>query len=222
MSIVNGNYAVTADGKRIVAGCYISDYERFMHMQGYSAVPKDDVDSVTKQDLIDHPEKFRPYTHAKCSNFCISYEKFANGDLKYENGKWDRGDHVHLRLKEDLIGWDLMYMKEHHPKLYKKLLLNNDLPVQDDVEVDTDNTSQQQASRGKPHHTTIPIITTDQVNADKIPERITYVRKKVGDGFMFVVEDEQDSKVTPGNNGKSVDAAEINYTYIPEPSDLKL
>ena len=144
-----------------------------------------------------------------------------------------------------------MYLDRFYPHLYQQVLRNNNLPdtfsqikksgnkynlpdltVKKDSESTTDgeceNVSPEASTRsvvssnGKTHHA-VPInITPEQVNVDELPEKITYVRKKVGDGFMFVAEDEQASKVTPGNNGKSVDAAEINYTYIPEPSDLKL
>lgn len=80
--------AITVDGYCYVLGDDAGNiyYERSMFNRGYDAVPKDDAGSVTKQDLIDHPEKFRPYTYARSSDFTVSYEEFANGYIDYEHG----------------------------------------------------------------------------------------------------------------------------------------
>ena len=216
------------------------DYEAILNDYGYTAIPKDDIVSVTKQDLIDHPDKFRPYTYSKSSGFSISYEDMAEKGFKhirYSDGRdiivCNADDHTSFENEDELVQ-DLVYMRENYQNLYDKLVTTSDIPEifskvdecmvnkQDQSKADHNSTPQRQSSGGKHRHTTAPTITPDQVNADELPERITYIRKKVGNGFVFVPEDEQASKVTPGNNGKSVDAAEINYTYIPEPSDLKL
>lgn len=234
---------------------------------GYTMLPKENVTSITKQDLVDHPEKFEPFIYSPFLKDKYS-EIIEIKVLSYNNGKWvfdnlSKNPNYEWEpwmlllfstvdeLSDDDVLWDVMYMEKHHPELYKKLLQDNGLPetysqikesgnkcnpldltVKKDSESTTDgeceNVSPEASTRsvvssnGKTHHA-VPInITPEQVNVDELPEKITYVKRKVGDGFMFVVEDEQASKVTPGNNGKSVDAAEINYTYIPEPSDLKL
>lgn len=117
------------------------DYEILMFNKGYDAVPKDDVYSVTKQDLIDHPEKFRPYTYTRSSYFAVSYEEFANGHIDYEYGTWSDNEHAdcELLLDDDLIRWDLEYMEKHYPELYKKLLVNSGLPTQGNTDDDTKN-----------------------------------------------------------------------------------
>lgn len=115
------------------------DYERFMFNKGYDAVPKNDVDAVTKQDLIDHPEKFRPYTCARSSDFEVSYKEFANGHIDYEHGTWSDNEHTNWEflLIDEFIGWDLEYMEKHYPKLYKKLLVNSGSPPTNVTDDDT-------------------------------------------------------------------------------------
>ena len=215
------------------------EYEWFMYDRGYTAIPKDDIISVSRQDLVEHPDKFRPYMYSRSSWFSISYEDMAEKGFKhirYSDGRdiivCNADDHTIFENEDELVQ-DLIYMRENYQNLYDKLVTTSDIPEifakvdkcmadkQGQSSLKHDAAVQQQVYGGKARHTT-PTITPDQVNVDKLPERITYIRKKVGNGFVFVLEDEQASKVTPGNNGKSVDAAEINYTYIPEPSDLKL
>lgn len=245
------------DGKQAPAFCmtYLSFEDYMYRVYNYMVVPKLDVTSITKQDLIDHPEKFRPFVHSKSMGTAYS-EEFFTSHLRYYNNKWmwclDTNIPKDCTNCPEFLDYDIAYMEKYYPKLYKKVLSDNGLPEtfsqlkksgnrynfpdlisEDDLESDSNEeyknvqsvTTEKgsTSSNGKPHHPSMPItITPEHVNDDKLPEKITYVRKKVGDGFMFVAEDEQASKVTPGNNGKSVDAAEINYTYIPEPSDLKL
>ena len=45
----NGGTVITIDGRSVaLCGAKVTGYESFMFRNGYSAVPKDDVDSVTK------------------------------------------------------------------------------------------------------------------------------------------------------------------------------
>lgn len=236
----NGHRWIDVDGQ-VINSLPESEYEYFMHERRYTAIPKDDVYSVTKQDLIDHPEKFRPYVYSMASDFDISYKELAECGLNYfyyPDGRCTIKSNVDMHIsfedKDELVQ-DLVYMRENYQELYDELVTTSDIS---DIfsEVDKcisnklsqaqpkhNSSSQQQLSGGKAKRHSVPMtITPDQVNRDELPEKITYVRKKLGNGFVFIPEDEQSSKVTPGNNGKSVDAAEINYTYIPEPSDLKL
>lgn len=126
--------AITVDGYCYILGDEDSNiyFERSMFNRGYPAVPKDNAVSVTKQDLVDHPEKFRPYTYARSSDFTVSYEEFANGHIDYEDGTWSNNERDDWRflLIDEFIGLDLEYMEKHYPELYKKLLSNNGLPVQ--------------------------------------------------------------------------------------------
>lgn len=131
MGVVNGVGTINIDGKDYKLTGTLREYEDFMSMHGYTLVPKEWVDSVTKQDLIDHPEKFRPYAYARSSYCILTYEEFADGhmDYGYYEKTWSNGIINNLLLIDDYIIWDLEYMKMYYPKLYLRLLLNLSRPV---------------------------------------------------------------------------------------------
>ena len=131
MSVVNGIGTINIDGKDYKLTGTLREYEDFIFMHGYTLVPKEWVDSVTKQDLIDHPEKFRPYTYAIPSYCIFSYGDFANGymDYGYYEKTWSNGIINNLPLIDDYIIWDLKYMKMYYPEFYAKLFPNISLPV---------------------------------------------------------------------------------------------
>ena len=210
MAVRKTRYTKIIDGEYIDLHCMTtSEYEEFMFKKNYTAVPEDFAYCVTKQHLITHPDRFRPYTYSRSSSFTLSYEDFANGCIEYKNDKW-YSTNDNILLNEDLIDQDLTYMERHYPELYKKLLSNNGLSAHDR----TKNTSQNITSstaKGKTHHSSMPItISPEQVNVNELPERITYVRKKVGNGFIFVVEDEQSYKTTTKSESKN---KQIENTY---------
>ncbi len=132
MCVVNGVGTINIDGKDYTLKCTPGEYEDFIFMHhGYTAVPKEWVDSVTKQDLIDHPEKFRPYAYARSSYCILTYEEFADGhmDYGYYEKTWSNGIINNLLLIDDYIIWDLKYMKMYYPEFYAKLFPNISLPV---------------------------------------------------------------------------------------------
>ena len=212
------------------------EYEWFMYDRGYTAIPKDNIISVSRQDLVEHPDKFRPYMYSRSSWFSISYEDMAEKGFKhirYSDGRdiivCNADDHTSFENEDELVQ-DLVYMRENYQNLYDKLVTTSDIPEifvkvdkcmadkQGQSSLKHDATVKQQASGGKARHTT-PTITPDQVNIDKLPERITYIRKKVGNGFVFVLEDEQaDSKAVPkaksGSKDKPTNTATINTANI--------
>ena len=129
MGVVNGVGTINIDGKDYTLKCTPGEYEDFIFMHhGYTAVPKEWVDSVTKQDLIDHPEKFRPYAYARSSYCIFSYGNFANCYMDYICESW-RNRINNLLLIDDHIIWDLKYMKMYYPEFYAKLFPNISLPV---------------------------------------------------------------------------------------------
>lgn len=173
---------------------------------GYTMLPKENVTSITKQDLVDHPEKFEPFIYSPFLKDKYS-EIIEIKVLSYNNGKWvfdnlSKNPNYEWEpwmlllfstvdeLSDDDVLWDVMYMEKHHPELYKKLLQDNGLPETysqikesgyiDSSEKQIDIGNSNEPAKGKPHHVATPIITPEQVNA------------------------------------------EINYTHISESSDLKL
>lgn len=212
------------------------EYEWFMYDRGYTAIPKDDIISVSRQDLVEHPDKFRPYTYSKSSGFSISYEDMAEKGfkhLRYSDGRdiivCNADDHTSFKNEDELVQ-DLVYMRENYRNLYDKLVTTSDIPEifskvdecmankQGQSPANHNSAPQRQSSGGKTRYTTALTITPDQVNVDELPERITYIKKKVGDGFVFVPEDKPASKSTPksksGNKNKPVDAAAVNVANI--------
>ena len=236
---------ITVDGYCYVLGDEDGNiyFERSMFNRGYDAVPKEDAGSVTKQDLIDHPEKFRPYTYSRSSDFCMSYEKFAKYGLKYihySDGRSiiasDASKHASFNDKHKLIQ-DLVYMKKNHPGLYDEMLKKSNIPdiiskaeeqykkenpVTSNKPTNSGGVSTGSGSKGKTHRPSMPItITPEQVNVDELPEKITYVKKKVGDGFMFVVEDEQTSKTTTKSESKNKPTETYARSVITESNAMK-
>lgn len=245
------------DGKPAPAFC-MSYYcfERHMYEKyNYIVVPKSDVVSITKQDLIDHPEKFRPFVHSKSMGTAYS-DEFFTSHLRYHNNKWmwclDTNIPEDYSDCPEFLDYDVMYMEKYYPKLYKKLLSDNGLPEtfsqlkksgnrynlpdlisEGDLESDSNEECKNAppsmttgkggtSSNGKPHRPSIPItITQEQINTDELPERITYVRKKVGDGFIFVVEDEQASKTTTKSESKNKPTETYARSVITESNAMK-
>lgn len=220
-----------------------NNYEKSIYERGYTAVPKDDVDSVTKQDLINHPEKFRPYIYTRSSDFILSYEDFATYGLRYlhySDGRSilvsDIDSHTSFKDKYKLIQ-DLVYMKKNYPGLYDEMLKKSNIPdiiseaeerykkenpVTSNKPTNSGGVSTDPGGKGKTHRPSMPItITPEHVNADELPERITYVKKKVGDGFMFVVEDEQASKTATKSESKNKPTETYTRSVITESNTMK-
>lgn len=128
MGVVNGVGTINIDGKDYKLTGTLREYEDFIFMHGYALVPKEWVDSVTKQDLIDHPEKFRPYTYVIPSYCIFSYGNFANG-YDYICEIWRNGINNLLLTDDHTIIWDMEYMRKCYPEFYAKLFPNNGLPV---------------------------------------------------------------------------------------------
>ena len=244
------------DGKQAPAFCmtYLGFEDYMYRVYNYMVVPKLDVTSITKQDLIDHPEKFRPFVHSKSMGTAYS-EEFFTSHLRYYNNKWmwclDTNIPRDCTNCPEFLDYDIAYMEKYYPKLYKKVLSDNGLPEtfsqlkksgnrynfpdlisEDDLESDSNEeyknvqsvTTEKgsTSSNGKPHHPSMPItITPEQINDDKLPERITYVRKKVGDGFMFVAEDEQASKTATKSESKNKPTETYARSVITESNAMK-
>lgn len=120
MGVVNGVGTINIDGKDYKLTGTLREYEDFMSIHGYILVPKEWVDSVTKQDLIDHPEKFRPYTYAIPSYCIFSYGDFANS-YDYICKIWRNGINNLLLTNDHAIIWDMEYMRKRYPEFYAKL-----------------------------------------------------------------------------------------------------
>ena len=130
MCVVNGVGTINIDGKDYTLKCTPGEYEDFIFMHhGYTAVPKEWVDSVTKQDLIDHPEKFRPYTYVIPSYYIFIYGNFANCYMDYIYETWRNSINNLLLTNDHAIIWDMEYMRKCYPEFYAKLFPNNGLPV---------------------------------------------------------------------------------------------
>ena len=130
MCVVNGVGTINIDGKDYTLKCTPGEYEDFIFMHhGYTAVPKEWVDSVTKQDLIDHPEKFRPYAYARSSYYIFSYGNFANCYMDYIYETWRNSINNLLLTNDHAIIWDMEYMRKCYPEFYAKLFPNISLPV---------------------------------------------------------------------------------------------
>lgn len=247
------------DGKPAPAFC-MSDlcFEgKLYDNYGYTVIPKRDVTSITKQDLINHPEKFVPFAYSKSTDIEYVDEEFINY-LKCTNGKWKYSSTDDWYVDEpgnnatypEFVEFDVMYLERFYPHLYQQVLRNNNLPdtfsqikksgnkynlpdltVKKDSESTTnrecENVSPEASTRsvvssnGKTHHA-VPInITPEHVKVDELPEKITYVRKKVGDGFMFVVEDEQASKTTTKSESKNKPTETYARSVITESNAMK-
>ena len=178
------------------------EYEWFMYDRGYTAIPKDNIISVSRQDLVEHPDKFRPYMYSRSSWFSISYEDMAEKGFKhirYSDGRdlivCNADDHTIFENEDELVQ-DLVYMRENYPGLYDEMLKKSDIPdiiseaeeqykkenpVTSSKLTNSDGVSTGSVGKGKTHRPSMPItITPEHVNA------------------------------------------EINYTHISESSDLKL
>lgn len=155
-----------------------SSFEKMLYNKyGYMVMPKTNVTSITKQDLVDHPEKFRPFKHSICTGFGIPY-KHLKDSIKYINGKWEWVSRMKCDAnpRTETITKDVIYMEIHYPKYYKKLIEKNGLPEtysqikesgytnSSEKQIDIGNSNE--SAKGKPHHVATPIITPEQVNAE--------------------------------------------------------
>ena len=150
------NYkSVIVDGERISGYIYDDDrkrecygFEEVMRETGYPLVPKlngygcKEDPSITKQDLVDHPDWFEPYKFPLIA--ILSWGGWTFEDsvecFRYKDGKWDwdeskssdpcaRMDHTPKGL--NAIAQDVAYMKQWYPELYKKVLELNELQEDD-------------------------------------------------------------------------------------------
>lgn len=146
--------SVIVDGELISGHIYgefgeCSDFELLMRETGYPLAPKlngygcKEDPSITKQDLIDHPDWFEPY------KFPFIVIKSWGGDWKYEecieafrykDGKWvwDRSKSPdpcvvvgNQANTSEIMAQDVAYMKQWYPELYKKVLELNELQEDD-------------------------------------------------------------------------------------------
>ena len=147
--------SVIVDGERISGYIYDDDrkrecygFEEVMRETGYPLVPKlngygcKEDPSITKQDLVDHPDWFEPYKFPLIA--ILSWGGWTFEDsvecFRYKDGKWDwdeskssdpcaRMDHTPKGL--NAIAQDVAYMKQWYPELYKKVLELNELQEDD-------------------------------------------------------------------------------------------
>lgn len=146
---------VIVDGE-LISGFIINEFgketyqfEEKMRKTGYPLCPKlngygcKEDPSITKQDLIDHPDWFEPY------KFPFIVIKSWGGNWKYEecieafrykDGKWvwDRSKSPNPNYvigeepgDSEIIAQDVAYMRQWYPKLYKKVLELNELQEDD-------------------------------------------------------------------------------------------
>lgn len=146
---------VIVDGELISGNIYSDDrkkehydFEEAMRETGYPLSPKlngygcKEDPSITKQDLIDHPDWFEPYKFPLIAILSWANWKFEDcvECFRYKDGKWDwdeskssnpcvRMDHTPKGL--NAIAQDIDYMKEWYPELYKKVLELNELQEDD-------------------------------------------------------------------------------------------
>lgn len=121
-----------------------------MRKTGYPLCPKlngygcKEDPSITKQDLIDHPDWFEPYKFP-----FIVIKSWGGGDWKYEecieafrykDGKWAWDDSKspnpcvvvgNQANASEIMAQDVAYMKQWYPELYKKVLELNGLQEDD-------------------------------------------------------------------------------------------
>lgn len=147
--------SVIVDGE-LICGSIIDEFgeetyqfERRMRKTGYPLCPKlngygcKEDPSITKQDLIDHPDWFEPY------KFPFIVIKSWGGDWKYEecieafrykDGKWAWDDSKspnpcvvvgNQANASEIMAQDVAYMKQWYPELYKKVLELNGLQEDD-------------------------------------------------------------------------------------------
>lgn len=121
-----------------------SEFEERMRKTGYPLCPKlngygcKEDPSITKQDLVDHPDWFEPYKFTR-SNDSWKYEECIEA-FRYKDGKWvwDRSKSPDSRAVVgnkpsdlEIIAQDVAYMKQWYPELYKKVLELNELQEDD-------------------------------------------------------------------------------------------
>lgn len=141
--------SVIVDGELISGYIYdefgeCSDFELLMRETGYPLCPKlngygcKEDPSITKQDLIDHPDWFEPYKFTRSVD-SWKYEECIEA-FRYKDGKWiwDRSKSpdscVVVGNKPsdlEIIAQDVAYMKQWYPELYKKVLELNELQEDD-------------------------------------------------------------------------------------------
>lgn len=156
--------SVIVDGELISGYIYdefgeCSDFELLMRETGYPLAPKlngygcKEDPSITKQDLIDHPDWFEPYKFTRSAD-SWKYEECIEA-FRYKDGKWvwDRSKSPDSCLVVgnkpsdlEIIAQDVAYMKQWYPELYKKVLELNELQ-----EDDSGNLIPAAPQQGKPH-----------------------------------------------------------------------
>ena len=138
-----------------------NEFERCLWKDyGYTMVPNDNVTSITKDDLVNHPEKFKPFKYSRLlSSSGCTYDELI-GRLRYHNGNWRYGNGVRKLAVGELrptISEEVLYIERYYPELYKKLIQKNNTIYTEKEGV---------KSKIKAHHATAPTITPDQVNAE--------------------------------------------------------
>lgn len=196
------------DGKAAPAFC-MSElcFEGRMHDDyDYVVAPKSNITSITKQDLTDHPEKFRPFVFSRSTDFEFTNNEFIDY-LKYTNGKWTYFDNVcwidepgNSAPYPEFIDFDVMYMEKYYPDLYKEILKNNGLPETYSLIKETGNKYN------------LPDLTP------KSSEQNENQNREAASGSNGSTK----SIITPNGVNGGEKGVEINYTYIPESPDLKL
>lgn len=143
---------VIVDGELISGYIYdefgeTSQFEKRMRKTGYPLCPKlngygcKENPSITKQDLIDHPEWFEPYKFpyiaAASSNWkfedCLEAFRYKDGKWVWDRFKslWPNLDIGKKPGDSEIIAQDVAYMKQWYPELYKKVLELNELQEDD-------------------------------------------------------------------------------------------
>ena len=144
---------VIVDGE-LISGHIINEFgeettqfEERMRKTGYPLCPKlngygcKEDPSITKQDLIDHPDWFEPYKFPYITMVGSNW-KFEDclEAFRYKDGKWvwDRFKSLWPNLDigkkpgdSEIIAQDIAYMKQWYPELYKKVLELNELQEDD-------------------------------------------------------------------------------------------
>lgn len=129
------------DGKEI--GSSEDGFESLMRDLGYPLCVKFDEHAyekpdVTKQDLVDHPDRFEPYKFTRSVDSwkydgCIEAFRYKDGKWAWDRSKSPDPCVVVGNEPRDLeiIAQDVAYMKQWYPELYKKILDLNELQEDD-------------------------------------------------------------------------------------------
>lgn len=168
--------SVIVDGKRISGHIYNTydkyecyDFEELMRETGYPLCPKLNGygcakdPSITKQDLVDHPDWFEPYKFSLITILSGGGWKFEEciEAFRYKDGKWvwDRSKSPSPNYvigenpgDSEIIAQDVAYMKQWYPELYKKILDLNELQEDDSGNlISASQVTVDMQQNGKPH-----------------------------------------------------------------------